>query len=91
MQRHAREVGGTRDRDVGNPEKSGVNVFECIVIHRFDGKLKIPNVLVSGNFDIERVVISFSQDPAVNDKVGVRHYALCIMVGWLGVGGWELS
>ena len=43
----------------------------------FDGLSEAINVVVSGNFDRENLLIVISQDPAVNGEVGVRHNGCC--------------
>ena len=66
-----------------------VDVFQCILTCSFDGESEGVNLfLVSGNIDRENSGIFISQDPAVNDEVGVRHYDIIL---WLGVRGWELT
>ena len=54
-----------------------------MIILGFDAFFEVGNVLVSGNFDLEKVVIIIFQDPAINGEVGVRvrHYALWLVVG----------
>ena len=54
----------------------------------FDGLSEAVNVVVSGNFDRENLLIVISQDPAVNGEVGVRHNGCCWGLGTdCGVGG----
>jgi hypothetical protein len=74
-----RKLGGTWDRD---PERFGVEVFQCILLPGFDGdgESEGGNVLVSGKFHPESLVIFFAQNLAVNGEVRLRHY------GWGLVG-----
>ena len=71
-------------------ERFGVEVFQCILIYSFDGESEGVNVLVSGNFDLERVIF-MSQEPAVNGEVGVRHLVVTCERGTGGAPRLELK
>ena len=76
-----RKLGGMRDRDSVEDESGGGDAFQSTRMRRIsDGYFEVGNGRVSGNFDWDNVLIWFSQDPAVNVEIGVRH-------GWeSGVG-----